>query len=84
MTPLLPSASVGTLETRTVIEPVRSLIGPRIKYIEAACVDIDPTSKVITCSSEDEKLVIPTDPGSIIEGGASSKKILDSGKISFY
>ncbi|CAF1192655.1 unnamed protein product [Didymodactylos carnosus] len=63
---------------RTVIEPVRSLIGPRIKYIEAACVDIDPTSKVITCSNEGEKLVISTDPGSNTEGGAFSKQILDS------
>lgn len=52
MTPLLPSVSVGTVETRTVIESIRSLVGPRVKYIEAHCVDIDPKSKTITCNSD--------------------------------
>lgn len=53
MTPLLPSVSVGTVETRTVIESIRSLIGPRIKFIEARCVNIDLQSKVITCNIKD-------------------------------
>ena len=82
MTSLLPSASVGTLETRTVIESVRSLIGPRIKYVEAACVDIDPTSKVITYSTKGEKFVISKDQGSSTEGASSGKTISDASKIS--
>jgi NADH:ubiquinone reductase (non-electrogenic) len=86
MTPLLPSVSVGTVETRTVIESVRSLIGPRIKYIEAPCVNVDPKAKVITCNIEGEPTVargddvktilVPTISGS----GASSRIIKDSGR----
>jgi hypothetical protein len=92
MTPLLPSVSVGTVETRTVIEAIRSLIGPRIKYVEAPCVNVDPKAKVITCNIESEPTVsrgddvkailVPTKP----ESGASSRIIKDSGRefVFFY
>ena len=86
MTPLLPSVSVGTVETRTVIESIRSLVGPRVKYVEAHCVDIDPKAKTITCNGdgsntvsrgEDVKtLLVPSKR----DGGASSRTIKDSGK----
>ena len=87
MTPLLPSVSVGTIETRTVVESIRSLIGPRIKYIEAHCIHVDPKSKVITCSNNEAKPVsrgddvkkivqLPEDGG----GGTSSRVIKDSGR----
>ena len=87
MTPLLPSVSVGTVETRTVIESIRSLIGPRIKYIEADCVNVDPKLKIITCNSEEEQqqTVSRGDDIKAIyvsskrEGGASSRIIKDSG-----
>lgn len=85
MTPLLPSVSVGTVETRTVVESIRSLIGPRIKYIEANCVNINPETKMITCNSHPEKPVSPIDDdkSTIISsnptGGASSRVIKDSG-----
>ena len=84
MTPLLPSVSVGTIETRTVIESIRSLIGPSIQYIEAHCVDVDLKSKVITCdsaggkfkthSNTDQSVLISSDNHS----GASSRVINDS------
>ncbi|CAF0888279.1 unnamed protein product [Adineta ricciae] len=86
MTPLLPSVSVGTVETRTVIESVRSLIGPRVKYIEAHCVNIDPKAKVITCNTDGDSNVSRGDdvkailPISKREGGASSRIIKDSAR----
>jgi len=51
MTPLLPSVSVGTVETRTVVEPVRPLVGTNIKFLEAECVDVDPEKKRVVCQS---------------------------------
>ena len=85
MTPLLPSVSVGTVETRTVVESIRSLIGPRIKFVEANCVNVDPNAKVITCNTEvsrgdDLKAVL--EPASR-ENGASSRRVKDSGKRLF-
>lgn len=88
MTPLLPSVSVGTVETRTVIESIRSLIGPRVKYVEAHCVDINPKEKIITCNTDDEKPVSRGDDIKTLviankrESGASSRIIKDSGNYS--
>jgi NADH dehydrogenase FAD-containing subunit len=86
MTPLLPSVSVGTVESRTVIESIRSLVGPKVKYIEAHCVDVDPKAKTITCNSDGSNAVARGDniktiiPPSKREGGASSRMIKDSGQ----
>jgi len=86
MTPLLPSVSVGTVETRTVIEPIRSLIGPRIKFVEAHCVNVDPKEKVITCDTDEAQTVARGDDIKTIleptkqKGGSSSRIIKDSGK----
>lgn len=86
MTPLLPSVSVGTVETRTVIEAIRSLIGPKIKYIEAQCINVDPKQKIITCNSDGTSTVSRGDDIKAIyvpskrESGASSRIIKDSGK----
>ncbi|CAF1378276.1 unnamed protein product [Rotaria sordida] len=86
MTPLLPSVSVGTVETRTVIEAIRTLIGPRIKYVEAHCVDIDPKLKIITCNTNEKGTVSRGDDIKTIvvqskrESGASSRIIKDSAR----
>ncbi len=86
MTPLLPSVSVGTVETRTVIESIRSLVGPKVKYIEAHCVDVDPKNKTITCNSDGSTIISrgdnvkPVTVPSKREGGASSRIIKDSSK----
>ncbi|KAJ1647654.1 hypothetical protein LPJ64_000959 [Coemansia asiatica] len=47
-TPLLPSVTVGTVEFRSVLEPIRRII-KRIhgSYIEAAAVDIDLDNKYV-------------------------------------
>ena len=88
MTPLLPSVSVGTVETRTVIESIRSLVGPRVKYVEAHCVDVDPKTKTITCNGDGAKSISQSaggDPKTALiptrrEGGASSRMIKDSSR----
>jgi hypothetical protein len=86
MTPLLPSVSVGTVETRTVVESIRALIGPCITYVEAHCVNVDLKSKVITCNKAEEIPVPSGDdvksgliPSTDKSGGASSRVIKDSG-----
>ena len=87
MTPLLPAVSVGTIETRTVIESIRSLIGPRIQYMEAHCANVDLEKKMITCNSTGKKPVPPskndgksTSVPLEYQNNASSRVIKDSGK----
>lgn len=59
-TPLLPSVTCGTVEARSIVEPVRNIIKKRngeIKYWEAECLKIDPANKKVFCRSNlDEKL----------------------------
>ncbi|PKA53550.1 NAD(P)H dehydrogenase B2, mitochondrial [Apostasia shenzhenica] len=77
-TPLLPSVTCGTVEARSVVEPIRRIIRKldivsfdivkvaadlifsfcssrqkvgKIKFWEAECFKIDPTSKIIHCRS---------------------------------
>ncbi|GFQ01073.1 external alternative NAD(P)H-ubiquinone oxidoreductase b1 mitochondrial [Phtheirospermum japonicum] len=59
-TPLLPSVTCGTVEARSIVEPVRNIIKKRngeIKFWEAECLKVDPTSKTVFCRSNiDENL----------------------------
>jgi NADH:ubiquinone reductase (non-electrogenic) len=48
-TPLLPSTTVGTLEFRSIIEPIRKSV-PGIQYYQARCTDVDTSSKEIICA----------------------------------
>lgn len=48
-TPLLPSTSVGTLEFRSAIEPVRQ--SPELAFYEARCDGVDFDRKQIECTS---------------------------------
>ncbi len=50
-TPLLPAAAVGSVEARSIVEPVRALLPPGADFIEAAVVDINPVAKEIRCES---------------------------------
>ncbi len=54
--PLLPSVTVGTVESRSIVEPIRKLIRKihktDTKFLEAECIDIDPTNKKITCEDK--------------------------------
>ncbi|KAE9962298.1 hypothetical protein EG328_000679 [Venturia inaequalis] len=51
-TPMLPSATVGTLELRSLVEPVRRIL-TRIKghFIKAMAEDVDFSEKLVECSS---------------------------------
>ncbi|CAA3016359.1 external alternative NAD(P)H-ubiquinone oxidoreductase B1, mitochondrial-like isoform X1 [Olea europaea var. sylvestris] len=59
-TPLLPSVTCGTVEARSIVEPIRNITKKRsgqIQFWEAECLKIDPANKKVFCrSSVDEKL----------------------------
>ncbi|KAJ1434602.1 hypothetical protein SESBI_05470 [Sesbania bispinosa] len=60
-TPLLPSVTCGTVEARSIVEPVRNIIKKRkgeIKFWEAECLKIDNANKKVLCRSHiDNNLV---------------------------
>ena len=49
-TPLLPSTTVGTIEFRSIIEPVRTSRS-MIRYYQATCTAIDARERTVRCSS---------------------------------
>ncbi|KAK1775726.1 hypothetical protein QBC45DRAFT_421323 [Copromyces sp. CBS 386.78] len=53
-TPMLPSATVGTLELKSLVEPIRNIIS-RVKghFIRAAAEDVDFSSRLIELSQVD-------------------------------
>lgn len=60
-TPLLPSVTVGTVESRSIVEPVRKLIRKHYKnapvtFLEAECVGIDHTHRHVKC--EDRSAIV--------------------------
>ena len=53
-TPLLPSVTVGTVEARSIVEPVRKIVAKQyhkhpISFLEAKCMSVNPDKKVIYC-----------------------------------
>lgn len=61
-TPLLPSVTCGTVEARSIVEPVRNIIKKRkgeIKFFEAGCYKIDAANNKVLCRSKIENLVGP-------------------------
>ncbi|KAL6065088.1 External alternative NAD(P)H-ubiquinone oxidoreductase B1, mitochondrial [Balamuthia mandrillaris] len=54
-TPLLPSVTVGTLEARSIVDPIRKYCkrnGADIRFFEAACTSINPNERKIVCEDE--------------------------------
>jgi NADH:ubiquinone reductase (non-electrogenic) len=54
-TPLLPSCTVGTLELRSLMMPLRAVTGYKkrhVQFIEAETIDIDPEDKVTPSFSQ--------------------------------
>ena len=52
--PLLPSVTVGTVESRSIVEPIRKLIrkhhgSDEVEFLEAECVGIEPVRKQVLC-----------------------------------
>ena len=52
-TPLLASTTVGTIEFRSIIEPIRNL--KHIHFYQAHCLSIDKQNKKILCEDTDTK-----------------------------
>ncbi|XP_074568504.1 external alternative NAD(P)H-ubiquinone oxidoreductase B3, mitochondrial-like [Curcuma longa] len=51
-TPLLPSVTCGTVEPRSIAEPIRNIMrkkGEQIQFWEAECHKIDPVNKKVFC-----------------------------------
>ncbi|CAL0303919.1 unnamed protein product [Lupinus luteus] len=51
-TPLLPSVTCGTVEARSVVEPIRSITrkrGASVQFSEAECYKIDPKTNKVYC-----------------------------------
>jgi len=61
-TPLLPSTTVGTLEFRSIIEPIRQA-RPALAFFQATCQSLDPRQKFITCAGavDGKKFELPYD-----------------------
>ncbi|KAJ2810775.1 NADH:ubiquinone oxidoreductase [Coemansia furcata] len=56
-TPLLPSCTVGTTESRSIMEPIRHIMGRRskdIRFYEAQCTDIDMSKKELVLEQTSE------------------------------
>jgi len=54
-TPLLPSTTVGTIEFRSIIEPIRNIKGTH--FYQSYCTNIDTRAKKISCYDTDTKTV---------------------------
>jgi hypothetical protein len=49
-TPLLPSVTSGTVEARSITEPIRRIIRKKdVKFLEAECTKIDAANKKVVC-----------------------------------
>ena len=55
-TPLLPSAAVGTLESRCIQEPVRSILSTNGTYLQAKARTVDVANKKVICESLDNEV----------------------------
>ncbi|CAM9788443.1 unnamed protein product [Ectocarpus sp. 6 AP-2014] len=49
-TPMLAASAVGTVEYRSITEPIRK-VNPEANYLEATCTGIDVAQKTITCEN---------------------------------
>ncbi|KAG0140668.1 hypothetical protein CROQUDRAFT_664901 [Cronartium quercuum f. sp. fusiforme G11] len=75
-TPLLPSATVGTVETRSLVEPLRKIIARvRGHYLQGYAVDLDLSNRLIEVQPTDasrEPFYVPYDKLVIAVGSVSN------------
>lgn len=77
-TPLLPSATVGTVEVRSIVEPIRKIINRvRGHYLQASAEDVDFSNKLIEVSDYDidgkeRRFYVPYDKLVISVGAAQN------------
>ncbi|KAF5754467.1 putative NADH:ubiquinone reductase (non-electrogenic) [Helianthus annuus] len=60
-TPLLPSVTCGTVEARSIVEPIRNIIKKKdgeIQFWEAECTKIDAANKKVFCRSVIESSLV--------------------------
>ena len=48
--PLLPASATGTVDTHSIVDPIRSHLDARSNYFEAECTEIDAGAKTVTCA----------------------------------
>ena len=53
-TPFLPSVTVGTIEGRSIVEPIRKIINKQhkaaaVEFYEAECISVDTQTKKVNC-----------------------------------
>jgi NADH:ubiquinone reductase (non-electrogenic) len=56
-TPLLPSCTTGTIEHRSIMEPIRNILRHKktiVKYYEAEATKIDYEKKIVTINDDSE------------------------------
>ncbi|KAJ2724708.1 NADH:ubiquinone oxidoreductase [Coemansia sp. Benny D115] len=73
-TPLLPSCTVGSTESRSIMEPIRHIVGRRgkdIRFYEAQCTDIDIHKKELVLERSESE----GSNGSLVEGVPSTTRI---------
>jgi len=77
-TPMLPSATVGTLELRSLVEPVRRIVRRvRGHFLKATAEDVDVSAKLVECSAVDaagteQRFYVPYDKLVIAVGSVSN------------
>jgi NADH:ubiquinone reductase (non-electrogenic) len=61
-TPLLPSAVVGSVELRSILEPVRRRV-PHVRMVEGSAIAVDWKTRQVVCRSavSDEEIALPFD-----------------------
>lgn len=77
-TPMLPSATVGTLELRSLVEPVRRIVR-RVHghFLKATAEDVDVSAKLVECSAIDatgaeQRFYVPYDKLVVAVGSVSN------------
>ena len=48
--PLLPASATGTVDTHSIVDPIRSHLDARCNYYEAEATAIDPVAKRVDCA----------------------------------
>ena len=49
-TPMLAASAVGTVDFRSITEPIRN-VNPLVNYLEAQAMSIDKDNKIVKCES---------------------------------
>ncbi|CAJ1433748.1 unnamed protein product [Effrenium voratum] len=49
-TPLLPASTMGSIEERSIVTPIRRVIKGKADFLEARCEEIDVKNKVVKCT----------------------------------